>query len=175
VTVLGLGELGLACALTLAGLGFPVTGWSRRPTEEPRLSRTLHGPEGLTQALRGAEIVVLLLPHTPETENVMNSERLALPSRGFVLLNPGRGTLVDDEALLAGLDSGQVGHATLDVFRQEPLPPNHPFWGHARVTVTPHIAAETRPETASRVIAENIWRGEAGKPLLYLVDLNAGY
>ena len=175
VTVLGLGELGLACALALAGLGFPVTGWSRRPAEEPRLARTLHGAEGLAEALRGAEIVVLLLPHTPETENLMDAERLALPARGFVLLNPGRGALIDDAALLAALDGGQVGHATLDVFRQEPLPSDHPFWAHPRVTVTPHIAAETRPETASRVIAENVRRGEAGEPLLYLVDRRAGY
>jgi glyoxylate/hydroxypyruvate reductase A len=175
VTVLGLGELGLACALALAGLGFPVTGWSRRPTQEPRLARTLCGPEGLTEALRGAEIVVLLLPLTPDTENLMDADRLALPARGFVLLNPGRGALVDDAALLAALDEGTVGHATLDVFRQEPLPPDHPFWSHPRVTVTPHIAAETRAETASRVIAENVRRGEAGEPLLHLVDRAAGY
>jgi glyoxylate/hydroxypyruvate reductase len=175
VTVLGLGELGSACALALAGLGFPVTGWSRRPTEEPRLARTLSGTDGLTRALRGAEIVVLLLPLTPDTENLMDAGRLALPARGFVLLNPGRGALVDDDALLAALDAGQVGHATLDVFRQEPLPPDHPYWAHPSVTVTPHIAAETRPDTAARVIAENIRRGEAGEPLLYLVDRSAGY
>ncbi|EYD72117.1 D-3-phosphoglycerate dehydrogenase [Rubellimicrobium mesophilum DSM 19309] len=175
VTVLGLGELGLACALALAALGFPVTGWSRRPTEEPRLARTLSGADGLAEALRGAEIVVLLLPLTPDTENLMDADRLALPARGFVLLNPGRGALIDDAALLAALDSGQVGHATLDVFRQEPLPPDHPFWAHPRVTVTPHIAAETRPATAARVIAENVRRGEAGEPLLYLVDRGAGY
>jgi len=175
VTVLGLGELGLACALALAGLGFPVTGWSRRPTAEPRLARTLSGAGGLPEALRDAEIVLLLLPLTAGTENLMDAERLALPARGFVLLNPGRGALIDDAALLAALDSGQVGHATLDVFRQEPLPPDHPFWGHPGVTVTPHIAAETRADTASRVIAENVRRGEAGEPLLYLVDRGAGY
>lgn len=175
VTVLGLGELGLACALALAGLGFPVTGWSRTPKEEPRLARTLSGAEGLEAALRGAEIVVLLMPLTRDTEDLMDARRLALPARGFALLNPGRGALIDDTALLAALDSGQVGHATLDVFRQEPLPPDHPFWTHPRVTVTPHIAAETRAESASRVIAENVRRGEAGEPLLYLVDRAAGY
>jgi glyoxylate/hydroxypyruvate reductase A len=105
----------------------------------------------------------------------MDTARLALPARGFVLLNPGRGALIDDAALLAALDSGQVGHATLDVFRQEPLPPDHPFWSHPRVTVTPHIAAETRAESAARVIAENVRRGEAGEPLLHLVDRQAGY
>lgn len=175
VTVLGLGALGLACARALAGLGFPVTGWSRRPKSDPALARSLSGSEGLGPALAGAEIVVLLTPLTPQTENLMDAERLARPVRGFVLLNPGRGALVDDAALLSALDSGQVGHATLDVFRQEPLPPGHPFWSHPRVTVTPHIAAETRPASAARVIAENLRRGEAGEPLLHLVDRAAGY
>ena len=175
VTILGLGEMGLSAALALAGLGFPVTGWSRTPREEPRLASALSGEEGLAEALLGAEIVVLLLPLTPDTESIMDAAHLALPPRGFVLLNAGRGALIDDAALLAALDAGQVGHATLDVFRQEPLPPSHPFWSHPRVTVTPHVAAATRPGTASRVIAENVRRGEAGEPLLHLVDRRAGY
>ena len=91
------------------------------------------------------------------------------------MLNPGRGALIEDAALLAALDAGQIGHATLDVFRVEPLPKNHPFWSHPRVTVTPHIAADTRPESAARVIAENIRRGEAGLPFLHLVDRGRGY
>lgn len=175
VSVLGLGELGLAVAVALAALGFPVTGWSRTPRTEPRLLRTLSGGEELEAALDGAEIVVLLLPLTPDTEEIMDARRLALPARGFFLLNPGRGRLIDDGALLAALDEGQVGHATLDVFRQEPLPPDHPFWAHPRVTVSPHIAAETRPASAARVIAENLRRGEAGEPLLHLVNRDAGY
>ena len=92
-----------------------------------------------------------------------------------MIINPGRGALIDDEALLAALDTGQIGHATLDVFRTEPLPPEHPYWGHPKVTVTPHIASETRPETASETIAENIRRGEAGEPFLHLVDRDVGY
>lgn len=175
VTVLGLGEMGRAAALALASLGFPVTGWSRTLRKEPRLARTLAGPEGLDRGLEEAEIVVLLLPLTPETENLMDIARLARPPRGFVLLNAGRGALVDDTALLSALDAGQVGHATLDVFREEPLPPDHPFWRHPRVTVTPHVAAATRPGTAARVVAENIRRGERGEPLLHLVDRKAGY
>jgi len=78
-------------------------------------------------------------------------------------------------ALIAALDSGQIGHATLDVFRTEPLPQDDPYWTHPKVTVTPHIASETRPDSASRVIAENVRRGEAGEPLLHLVDRGAGY
>ncbi|HAR53590.1 MAG TPA: glyoxylate/hydroxypyruvate reductase A, partial [Roseovarius nubinhibens] len=94
---------------------------------------------------------------------------------GAVVINPGRGPLIDDEALLAALDSGHLGHATLDVFRVEPLPEDHPFWSHPKVTVTPHIASETRADTAAEVIVENIRRGEAGEPFLHLVDRKTGY
>lgn len=174
VTILGMGELGRACGQALAALGFPVTGWSRSPRQVPGL-RCLSGDDGLAQALAEGQIVVTLLPATPETANLLDAARLALLPRGAVILNPGRGTLIDDDALLAALDSGQVGHATLDVFRVEPLPQDHPFWAHPGVTVTPHIAAETRAPSASRVVAENIRRSEAGEPLLYLVDRARGY
>jgi glyoxylate/hydroxypyruvate reductase len=170
VAVLGMGALGAACAAALRALNFPVTGWSR--TEKPGC---LHGEDGLRQALASAQIVVLLLPKTPETENLLNAERLALLPQGAVILNPGRGALIDDQALLSALDSGHLGHATLDVFRVEPLPADHPFWTHPRVTVTPHIAADTRTYSAARVIAENIRRGEAGEPFLHLVDRVRGY
>ncbi|MEM6481321.1 MAG: glyoxylate/hydroxypyruvate reductase A [Pseudomonadota bacterium] len=174
VTILGLGTLGQACAQALVALGFPVTGWSRAPKDIPNfLCR--YGTAGLSQALETAEILVLLLPQTTATENVVNARTLAVLPRGAVIINPGRGGLIDDEALLAALNSGQIGHATLDVFRKEPLPPDHPYWAHPKVTVTPHIASDTRPETAARVIAENIRRGEAGEALLHLVDRSLGY
>ncbi|ETA50831.1 2-hydroxyacid dehydrogenase [Ponticoccus alexandrii] len=174
VTILGLGTLGQACAKALRGLGFPVTGWSRSAKQLSGV-RCLNGAEGLGVALDGARIVVLLLPDTAATENTLDAGALARLAPGAVVLNPGRGPLIDDEALLAALDSGQVGHATLDVFRVEPLPVDHPYWAHPKVTVTPHIASATRPESAARVIAENIRRGEAGEPLLHLVDRAAGY
>ncbi|MDR9485853.1 MAG: glyoxylate/hydroxypyruvate reductase A [Sediminimonas sp.] len=174
VTILGLGALGRACGEALAQLGFPVTGWSRSPKDVPGLT-CLHGGDGLSAALERAGILVLLLPHTHETANLMNDARLASLPRGAVILNPGRGALIDDDALLAALDAGHLGHATLDTFRTEPLPPEHPFWAHPQVTVTPHIASETRPASAARVIAENVRRGEAGEPLLHLVDRDRGY
>ncbi len=174
VTVLGLGVLGQACAKALRGLGFPVTGWSRSARDVPGIT-CLSGDEGLRAALQTAEIIVLLLPKTAETENLMNAERLAMLPKGAMIVNPGRGPLIDDDALLAALDTGHVGHATLDVFRVEPLPPEHPYWAHPRVTVTPHIASETRPITAARVIVENVRRGEAGEPFLHLVDRAKGY
>lgn len=174
VTILGLGALGRACGETLASLGFPVTGWSRNPKEIEGLT-CLHGADGLRAALSTAEILVLLLPNTPATENTLDAETLALMPKGACIINPGRGPLIDDDALLAALDTGQIGHATLDVFRTEPLPSDHPYWAHPKVTVTPHIASETRPGTASEVIAENIRRGEAGEPFLHLVNREAGY
>jgi glyoxylate/hydroxypyruvate reductase A len=174
VAMLGMGELGMACAAALAALRFPVTGWSRTPRATGGLV-CLDGEDGLRTALASAAIVVTLLPLTAQTQNLLDARRLSWLPRGAVVINPGRGALIDDDALLAALDSGQVGHATLDVFRTEPLPPDHPFWSHPRVTVTPHVAADTRPDSASRVVAENIRRGEAGEPLLHRVDRARGY
>lgn len=174
VTILGLGELGQAAARTLVSLGFDVTGWSRTAKAIPDV-KTQHGPDGLIAALTRADILVLLLPDTPATENILNADSLSKLPRGAVIINPGRGTLIDDTALLDALNSGQIHHATLDVFRTEPLPVDHPYWAHPNVTVTPHIASETRPSTASKIIAKNILRGETGEPFLHLVDRNLGY
>ncbi len=174
LTILGLGVLGRAVAEALSSLGFPVAGWSRSAKDVPGVT-CLSGEGGLVEALRRAELLILLLPLTPATEELMNSERLALLPKGAILINPGRGPLIDDDALLAALDSGHIAHATLDVFREEPLPGDHPFWAHPGITVTPHVASATRPDTAVGVIVENIRRGESGKPLLHLVDRRLGY
>lgn len=174
VGILGLGALGAACGAALAGLNFRICGWSRRQKDLPGIA-TRSGEDGLAEVLARAEIVILLLPLTPETENTLDAAALARLPTGAVVINPGRGALIDDDALLTALDRGHLGHATLDVFREEPLPPDHPYWAHPDVTVTPHIASETRPSTAAQVIAENIRRGEAGEPFLHLVDRSAGY
>ncbi|MCB1329154.1 MAG: glyoxylate/hydroxypyruvate reductase A [Maritimibacter sp.] len=174
VGVLGLGALGAACAKTLAVLGFDVAGWARSQKDIGGV--TCHwGDDGLDAVLARSEILVLLLPLTPATENILDAAALARLPEGAVVLNPGRGALIDDAALLSALDSGQVAQATLDAFRVEPLPADHPYWAHPGVTVTPHIASATRPVSAARVIAENIRRGEAGEPFLHLVDRDAGY
>ncbi|MEM9342799.1 MAG: glyoxylate/hydroxypyruvate reductase A [Pseudomonadota bacterium] len=173
VGILGLGELGAACAEALAGLKFRVLGWSR--SEKDLGVETFSGDQGLRAVLTASDILVLLLPLTRATENVLAAETIALMPEGAVVINPGRGPLVDDDALLAALDSGHLSHATLDVFREEPLPEGHPFWAHPKVTVTPHVASATRAGTAAKVIAENVRRGEAGEPLLYQVDRGAGY
>ena len=171
VAMLGMGALGTACACALTALNFPVTGYSRTAKDIPGIPTTTD----LRSALSGAEIVITLLPKTPETENMLNAESLSWLPRGAVILNPGRGPLIDDAALLAALDTGHVAHATLDVFRAEPLPQDHAFWSHPRVTVTPHIAADTRASGAAKVLVENIRRAQAGEPLLHLVDRSRGY
>ena len=171
VALLGMGALGTACARALTALNFPVTGYSRTAKAVSGITTTTD----LHAALRQAQIVVTLLPRTPETENILNAETLGQLPRGAVILNPGRGALIDDDALLAALDSGQIGHATLDTFRSEPLPQDHPFWTHPRVTVSPHIAADTRASGAAHVLVENIRRGEASEPFLHLVDRRLGY
>ncbi len=174
VGFLGLGQLGQGCAQALQALGFQVIGWSSTPKVLPGIA-CHHGPEGLKSVLQAAEILVTLLPHTPQTESLLNETRLAQMREGAVLINPGRGALIDEPALLDALDRGQIAHATLDVFRAEPLPADHPFWHHPRVTVTPHIAATTRAASAARVIANNIARVETGETLQHEVSRDHGY
>lgn len=174
ITILGLGTLGTACGIALKRLGFNVRGWSRREKSVDGIL-CFYGDEQIDSSLMDADIVVLLLPDTPLTQNILNQHTLNLLKRGAFVLNPGRGPLIDDDALLAALDSGQIEHATLDVFRIEPLPQNHQYWSNNKVTVIPHKASETRPKTASQVIAMNIERAENGQELLYLVDRENGY
>ena len=174
VVILGMGALGQAVAETLRDLRFQVTGWSRSLKAVEGV-RCLSGNEGLRQAMERAEILVLLLPMTPATENLLDAAAFNLLPDGAMLINPGRGPLIDDDALLSALDSGKVAHATLYLFRVEPLSKDHPYWAHPKVTVTPHIASVTRPETAAQVVVENLRRAMAGEELLHLVDRSAGY
>ena len=174
VTFLGLGVLGTSSGQALRQLGFKVRGWSKRKKSVDGI-KCYHGDDELKEALSGADFVILLLPDTPETKNTLNRDTLGHLKKGAFVINPGRGSLIDDEALLMSLDSGHIAHATLDVFRIEPLPKAHPFWSHPKVTVTPHIAAPTRPECSAPVIVENIRRGENGESFLHLVDRQSGY
>lgn len=174
IGILGIGELGRACGQSLHQLGFNVAGWSKSQKQIDGIS-CYSGNDGLDKTLSISEILVLLLPQTDETFHIINAKTLAKLPRGAFILNPGRGPLIDDDALLGALNSGHISHATLDVFDIEPLPADHPFWAHPKVTVTPHIASETRAITAADVIADNIERGETGQPFLYLVDRNARY
>ena len=174
VGVLGIGALGGACASRLAAHGFRVIGWSRSQKQIAGVE-CRSGIETLDPTIAESEILVLLLPHTPETERLLNARRIALMPMGACLVNAARGPLIDHQALLAALDTGVVRHATMDVYDTEPLPPSDPYWTHPRATVTPHIASVTRPETASRAIIDQIMRHQQGKPFLHVVERDRGY
>lgn len=174
VGLLGLGELGAGAARALAAIGFPVTGWSRTPKTIPGVT-CVSGAEGMAQLLASAEILVNLLPLTPDTANLLDARLFAQLPQGAGLVNLARGRHLVEADLLAALDSGRIGHAVLDVFVQEPLPAEHPFWGHGRITVLPHVAAYSEPATAARITLENVARFRAGQRPEALVDPARGY
>jgi len=155
VGIMGIGVLGGEIAEQLAALGFKVRGWARTQKNIDDVY-CFAGMESLEDFLNGTEILVLLLPNTPETTDIINEETLAMLPEGTAIINAGRGTLIDEDALIAALDSNHISAATLDVFKTEPLPKDHPFWAHEKISVTPHVAAETRLSTASKVIIDNI-------------------
>jgi len=174
VGVLGLGALGGACAQRLALNGFRVIGWSGSPKDVPGVEcRT--GEAALDETIAEAEILVLLLPWTPDTYHILNARRIALMPIDACLINAARGQLIDHEALHEALHSELLRHATMDVFEVEPLPPDDPYWTHPRVTVTPHIASVTRPETAARALIAQIARHQRGEPFEHVVDRARGY
>jgi glyoxylate/hydroxypyruvate reductase A len=174
VGILGFGQLGAYCAECLLRLGFDVAVWSRSPKRAPGMT-CFAGQAELSAFLARSEIVVCLLPLTPDTVGILDATAFAAMPRGGFVINVGRGKHVVEPDLLAALDSGQIAGATLDVFAVEPLPEAHPFWAHERVTVVPHISALTQPRTAVPVIADNIRRHRAGLPLLHAVDRARGY
>jgi glyoxylate/hydroxypyruvate reductase A len=174
VSFLGLGMFATDAALKLQALGFDVAGWSRTPKEIPGIAG-FHGEKGLGQLLARTDILVCLLPLTPQTEGILSARLFAGLPRGAAILNAGRGAHLVDADLIPALDSGQLSAAVLDVFRTEPLPPDHPFWRHEKIVVTPHVAAATNPATAAQVVADNIRRAREGRPLLNVVDPQRRY
>lgn len=174
VGVMGLGELGGDSARHLASIGFDVIGWSRSPREVPGV-RAFHGRDGLKAFLAETDILVSVLPLTPETTDMINADFLSRLPRGASFINAGRGQQVVEADLLAALDSGHISEATLDVFQTEPLPVTDPLWTHPRVTVTPHIAAFTDPRALVRQVVEDIRRVERGAEVTNPVDPARGY
>lgn len=174
VGILGYGQLGARCAEVLARMDFEVAVWSRKPRQVTGMAG-FAGPADLPRFFGRSEIVVCLLPLTPETAGILDAEAFAAMPRGGYVINVGRGGHLVDADLLAALDRGQIAGATLDVFSVEPLPAEHPFWAHGRITVVPHVSALTQPRTAVPVIAENIRRDRSGLPLLHEVDRARGY
>lgn len=174
VGIMGLGNLGGMAAQELVRQGFQVSGWARSAKRIEGVE-SFHGKSGLAPFLAKSEILAVMLPLTPETDGLLDAQALAKLPRGAKLINVGRGQLVDEDALIAALTSGHIAEATLDVFREEPLPAASPLWGFDQVLVTPHLASVAIPRTASRQVAENLRRLEGGEPLLNVVDPERGY
>ena len=169
IGILGLGTLGSATAEKLNKLNFNVTGWSATKKKLKGV-RSLVGSEGLIKILSTSDFLILLLPLTEKTKTIINSESLKMVKTGAILINAGRGGLIEDNDLLKALDSGKLSACTLDVFDKEPLPLEHPFWSHDRVTVTPHISAPTRLRSTIKSILVNIDRLNKGLQPLGLVE-----
>lgn len=179
VGIMGMGVLGLDAARRLKALGFQVRGWSRSPRQVPGVP-TFSGEEGFSEFLSGTDILVSLLPLTPETENILCMETFRQLRRdklkgGPVIVNAARGGHQVEEDIVAALNDGTLGAASLDVFKTEPLPKDSPLWDAPNCFITPHIAAISNPETGPRYFARVIRDHEAGKPLVNLVDLDRGY
>ncbi|MEO5784952.1 MAG: glyoxylate/hydroxypyruvate reductase A [Casimicrobiaceae bacterium] len=174
VGILGLGVLGRACAEALSPFGFPLFGWSRQEKSIAGMT-TLAGEAGLATLLRRVRMLVCLLPLTADTRGLLDARHLQQLPRGAHLVNVARGELVVDADLLALLDDGHLATAALDVFHQEPLPPEHPFWHHPGVVLTPHVSAITHVRTSAAQVAAKIRRLEAGDPVTGVVDRARGY
>lgn len=174
VGILGLGQLGAFVADRLAFLGFEVQGWSRTAKSLKGMT-SYSGRNGLSDFLATTDILVCLLPLTPATRDILNLEVFRQLPTGAFLINVARGEHLVEEDLLAAISSGHLSGALLDVFREEPLPEDHLFWRHPRITVTPHISSITNPESAVLQVLENYHRALSGEPLLNQVDPLRGY
>jgi glyoxylate/hydroxypyruvate reductase len=177
--IMGLGVLGSDAAAVLVRLGFDVAGWSRRRKAIPEI-RCFAGEAEFADFLGRTDILVCLLPLTPDTRGILNRRTFSLLARdgvlgGPVVINAARGGLHVESDLLAALDDGTLLAATLDVFETEPLPAASPFWSHPKVTISPHNAADTDPDTISRYVVEQIARFERGEALQNVIDRRRGY
>lgn len=174
IGILGAGVLGQSVARKLTEFGFSVRCWSRSAKQIDGV-QSFAGEAQRAAFLDGVKLVINLLPNTPETVGILNRELFAQLSTGAYLINIARGAHLVEADLLAALEQGQLAAATLDVFAREPLPQDHPFWRHPRVTITPHIAAITLPQQAMDQIAANIRALEAGHAPAGVVDRQRGY
>ena len=174
VGVLGMGTLGRAALAQLHQLGFDCAGWSRSRRSDSGI-RCYAGEAELDEFLARTDILVCLLPLTPETRGILDRRLFDALPRGASLVNAGRGGHLVQPDLLDALDRGQLSAAILDVCEPEPLPQGHPFWDHPRIWLTPHIASATQAETAAEALLNNLRRYDAGLPLEGMVDRSHGY
>jgi glyoxylate/hydroxypyruvate reductase A len=174
VGIMGMGVLGERVARAVAQFDFPVNGWSQSVKTVPGVQCFAGGAQ-FDDFLAASRVLVCLLPLTPETQDLLNLANLSRLQSGGYVINVARGAHLVDEDLLALLDSGHLAGATLDVFRTEPLPPEHPFWTHPKITVTPHTSARTLRSESIAQIAEKIAALERGEPVAGKVDPSRGY
>lgn len=174
VGVMGLGVLGAPVAQALERLGFPVCGWSRGPKDIAGV-RCFAGQAALDAFLAASRALVCMLPHTAATAGILNRRALAKLPPGAYVINVARGALLAEEDLSAMLDAGHIAGATLDVFRDEPLPASHPYWRHPKIFITPHASAITLVEDAVAQVADKIRRLERGESVTGIVDRARGY
>lgn len=174
VGVMGAGSLGLSSLERLRPFGFQLSAWNRSPKEVPG-GHCYVGEQQLHEFLGQCDILVNLLPLTPETQGILNAATLSLLPQGAGLVNVARGAHLVEEDLLWALKSGRIGGAVLDVFNQEPPSPDHPFWHHPRVLMTPHIASNVQVKGAVEVIVRNLYREQRGLPPLNTIDRSKGY
>ncbi|MBW3544207.1 MAG: glyoxylate/hydroxypyruvate reductase A [Bacteroidetes bacterium] len=172
--ILGMGELGTDIAIKLKNLGFNVSGYSRSHKEVEGIE-TYAGEEELPDFLAHVNLLICLLPLTKNTRDFLNYDFFSKCSKGTYLINVARGEHLVEQDLIRALNETLLAGATLDVFRQEPLPEDHPFWDHPKVFITPHIASVTNPDAAIPQVAENYVRMLRQQPLLNQIDRNAGY
>jgi glyoxylate/hydroxypyruvate reductase A len=174
VGVMGLGVLGQRVAQALAAFEFPVRGWSRNPKDVAGV-RCFSGDAGFAEFLAGTRVLVCLLPLTDATRGILNRANLSHLLPGGYVINVARGAHLVDEDLVALIDEGKLAGAALDVFRTEPLPPEHPFWAHPKITVTPHTSARTLREESIAQIASKMRAFARGEPIAGVVDREKGY
>ena len=175
LAVYGMGAIGSMIATRLADIGFQVHGWSRSERPQAGVITMHHGHAGFDKLLSTCQLHVCILPLTDETWHIFGADAFAAMPRGAYFINGGRGAQVDEAALLRAIVSGHIAGATLDVFEHEPLPDNHPFWDESRITIWPHVAAQTNPETAAQQVADAIMAMQAGHVPANLVDRQRGY
>ena len=174
VGVMGLGVLGERVAKALQVFDFPVNGFSRSPKDLPGI-RCFSGAQSLPEFLQATRVLVNLMPLTPETENILNHANLSLLQQGGYVINVARGKHLVEEDLITLIDSGHLSGAMLDVFRTEPLPADHPFWHHPKITVTPHTSARTLREESIAQIVGKIQALQRGQAINGVVDSQRGY
>ncbi len=173
VGLLGLGELGGHCATSLSSLGFEVSGYSR--TQKNIEGVSCYSGDQLTEFLQPLDVLINLLPVTPKTEGILDTSFFSKMKKGAYLINVARGNHLIEEDLISALESGQLSGAQLDVFREEPLPTDHPYWSHPKIKITPHVASVTSPYSAIKLLLKNTERLIAGEELLHQINRKVGY